>query len=502
MEKIVGGHYKLKRKIGAGSFGEIYTAENTKTHRRVAIKFESVRTRVPQLSYESKLYSIFSGGTGIPKLHWYGTEDSHNIMVIDLLGKSLEDLLVQCRHKMSLKTVLMLADQMISCVEFIHNKNFIHRDIKPDNFVMGLGSNANQVFIIDYGLSKKYRDQHTHMHIPYIEGKSLTGTARYASVGALRGVEQSRRDDMESLGYVWLYLLRGDLPWMGLNGRDQKQKYDKICEVKAKTPFTKLCEGFPDEFVKYFNMVRDLRFTETPSYAEYRKMFRDLFNNLGYVYDYKYDWSMPLIRPTSSNHVRMQPLPVKDAANGSIQKSNDMPGSTLVKIQSVPMLLEDNKEKEKNNTPMFSNIRSSRRHKAREEEAQKRAANLYPPRNPPTNSALVGIRGKEDKPNANDNKAGDMKLKTSVPEKATAKPDDNAKLRPKTAEERVPMSALAMISKPRDHRHRLDERPISSRRDAAHRGLATRADKKKVEPPPTTNNTKKIKSNRKPLYHI
>lgn len=292
MERIVGGHYRLRRRIGGGSFGEIYNAENTRSHKRVAVKIESVRSKVPQLAYESKLYAIFSGGTGIPRLHWYGTEGIHNIMVIDLLGKSLEDLFVQCHRRFSLKTVLMLVDQMISCVEFIHNKNFIHRDIKPDNFAMGLGSTSNQVFIIDYGLSKKYRDQHTHTHIPYVEGKSLTGTARYASVGALKGIEQSRRDDLESLGYVWLYLLRGDLPWMGLNVRDQKHKYDKICEVKSKTPFPELCKGFPEEFVKYFNYVRNLRFTEKPNYAELRQLFRDLFKKLGYIYDYKYDWNL------------------------------------------------------------------------------------------------------------------------------------------------------------------------------------------------------------------
>jgi serine/threonine protein kinase len=293
MERLVGSQYKLRRRIGAGSFGEIYSAENIRTHRRVAVKLEHVNTRVPQLSYESKLYGILSGGTGIQRMHWFGTEDTHNVMVIDLLGKSLEDLFVSCHRRFSVKTVLMLADQMLCCVEFIHNKNFIHRDIKPDNFVMGIGETASQVFVIDYGLAKKYRDPHTHAHIPYIEGKSLTGTARYASVGALRGVEQSRRDDLESLGFVWLYLLRGSLPWMGLTGRDQKDKYAKICQVKSRISFEELCQGFPGEFVRYFHAVRALRFSECPNYGELREMFRSLFIREGYVYDYRYDWGGP-----------------------------------------------------------------------------------------------------------------------------------------------------------------------------------------------------------------
>ena len=293
MEKVVASKYKLIRKIGAGSFGQIYIGEDISTHKQVAVKLESTKNQSPQLPYESKLYNVFSGCCSVPKLYFYGSEGHYNVMAIDLLGKSLEDHLVEKRHRLSLKTVLMLTDQMISCVEFVHSKNYIHRDIKPDNFVMGTGKNSNKVYIIDFGLSKRYRDQFTHQHIPWIEGKSLTGTARYASVNALRGIEQSRRDDMEALGYVWLYLLRGSLPWMGLKGKDQKHKYDRICEVKARTKVEDLCKGFPDEFVQYFKEIKKLHFTDTPNYALYRQMFRSLFVRLGYVYDGVFDWTDP-----------------------------------------------------------------------------------------------------------------------------------------------------------------------------------------------------------------
>lgn len=290
MRSFASGRFVLRRKLGAGSFGEIYAGEDTKTGEKVAIKLEPVKTRFPQLSYESKLYMIFANGVSVPKLHWFGTEASHNAMVIDLLGKSLEDLASECHHRLSLKTVLMLADQMLSAVEYLHSINFIHRDIKPDNFVMGLGPRANQVFIIDFGLSKKYRDPHTHQHIPYVENKDLTGTARYASVAALKGIEQSRRDDLEALGFVWMYLLKGTLPWMGLEAKTRKQKYENICRVKASTSFEDLCAGYPEEFVTYFKSVRQLRFADQPDYSRYRKMFKKLFLRLGYVYDYRYDW--------------------------------------------------------------------------------------------------------------------------------------------------------------------------------------------------------------------
>ncbi|OHT02334.1 CK1 family protein kinase [Tritrichomonas foetus] len=472
MDRIVGSHYRLRRRIGAGSFGEIYSAENTRSRRRVAVKLESVRTRVPQLSYESKLYAIFSGGTGIPRLHWYGTEDSHNIMVIDLLGKSLEDLFVYCHHKLSLKTVLMLVDQMISCVEFIHNKNFIHRDIKPDNFVMGLGSNSTQVFIIDYGLSKKYRDQHTHVHIPFVEGKSLTGTARYASVGALKGAEQSRRDDMESLGFVWLYLLRGSLPWMGLNGRDQKQKYDRIRDVKAKTSFEDLCQGFPEEFVKYFHDVRNLKFTEKPRYSEYRQMFRDLFMREGFVYDYKYDWCRDSPRPVPPKPMAgLPPKPTEVTNLGKPQVSsqfpnkavqltlpenngpiadNGMPGSTLVNVRSEPVLTTDDKRGANQDPKSARRRREEEQQISNQQTASRLRQNNTTAARAPPSSALVGKRGErsgeqQDNQDRNERLNSARRDSTGSRTRTTDKAPDTARRTRTGATEgyKPPQSALA-----------------------------------------------------------
>ncbi|CAI8603118.1 unnamed protein product [Vicia faba] len=311
MDHVIGGKFKLGRKIGGGSFGELYLGVNVQTGEEVAVKLEPSKTKHPQLHYESKLYMLLQGGTGIPHLKWYGVEGDYNAMAIDLLGPSLEDLFNYCNRKLSLKTVLMLADQLLNRVEYMHSRGFLHRDIKPDNFLMGLGRKANQVYIIDYGLAKKFRDLHTHKHIPYRENKNLTGTARYASVNTHLGVEQSRRDDLESLGYVFMYFLRGSLPWQGLRAGNKKQKYDKISEKKMLTPIEILCKSHPLEFTSYFHYCRSLRFEDKPDYSYLKRLFRDLFIREGYQFDYVFDWTIlkyPQIG--SSSKVRPSGKPV------------------------------------------------------------------------------------------------------------------------------------------------------------------------------------------------
>ncbi|EDW77561.1 uncharacterized protein Dwil_GK24490 [Drosophila willistoni] len=286
---IVGG-YRVVTKLGAGSFGDIFMAENKVTSQRVAIKMESKGCPYPQLHFEYKLYRHLSYAKGIPRIYQFASISGYNVMVMELLGPSLEELFNFCSRRFSLKTVLLLATQMIERVEHLHSAKFIHRDIKPDNFLMGEDVNSDLVYLIDFGLAKRYFDETKKTHISYKSGGRLTGTARYASINALRGGEQSRRDDMEALGYVFMYFLRGNLPWQGLTASPKKQKYEALTEKKSSITLEELCKGFPEEFALYLGYCRSLGFEETPHYTLIRRSLHSLYTRLHYAQDNIYDW--------------------------------------------------------------------------------------------------------------------------------------------------------------------------------------------------------------------
>eukprot|EP00917_Polyrhabdina_sp_WS-2016_P016281 GHVP01035266.1.p1 GENE.GHVP01035266.1~~GHVP01035266.1.p1 ORF type:complete len:441 (-),score=42.51 GHVP01035266.1:117-1439(-) len=297
-EKKIGGVWQLRRKIGNGSFGEIYLAVNIHTGEQVAAKLETTRSKHPQLLYESRLIQHLVGAEGIPRLFFEGhsEEFNANIMIMQLLGPSLEDLFNVCGRKFSLKTILLMADQILKRVEFLHTMSFIHRDIKPDNFLIGLQPDErNIIFMIDFGLAKRYRDPRTFQHVPYKERKNLTGTARYASINAHLGYEQSRRDDLEGVAYVLFYFLHdGSLPWQGIKADSKQDKYKRIMECKLGTSIDALCRGHHSAFSQYLTYCRSLRFDDRPDYEYLRKLFRMVMREKGYESDGVFDWS-PII---------------------------------------------------------------------------------------------------------------------------------------------------------------------------------------------------------------
>lgn len=289
INKVFFKKYHCIKKLGEGSFGRIYEAVYNSEH--FALKFEDINSNSNLLSSEASIMNYLKG-PNIPLVRSYGTSGNYNILIMQLMGKSLEDL-INIKKTFPLKTVSLIGYQMINVLEYIHNKHIVHRDLKPDNFVVGLNDLAKYLYLLDFGLAKKYRSSVTLKQYPLINKKKLTGTARYASINALRGFEQSRRDDLESAGYVLMYFLRGSLPWQGIPGKTKDERYKKILQKKNDTTAEELCEGFPEEFQKYIEYTRSMEYEEEPDYDRLRDFFVNVLDKENEVFDYIYVWSTP-----------------------------------------------------------------------------------------------------------------------------------------------------------------------------------------------------------------
>ena len=281
--------YRLVEKLGEGTFGMIFKCESSDG--LCAFKFEKKRYgRKSLLNAEAKLMKELKG-YGIPRIMSYIEEGDYNIMIMELLGKSLEGLLRQySEERLSLKTVCLLGIEMLKILKNVHDKNFIHRDVKPDNFAIGY-SDQDKLYLLDFGLAKQYRSAKTLKQKEMQKNKRLTGTARYASINALKGYDQSRRDDLESVAYVLAYLLRGNLPWQGIIGKTKEEKYAKILYKKQNITSEQLFIGFPAGFITYIDYCKNLGYEEDPKYEFLINLFKNIIlNELKEEIDYKYDW--------------------------------------------------------------------------------------------------------------------------------------------------------------------------------------------------------------------
>ena len=278
--------YKL---LGKGGFGHLFLGRSIHENSFIAIKVEEQSPR-SRLAWEYQILKELSDGEGIPKVYRLHRGKKHNYLIMQLLGKSLDKLFVDMKKKFSIKTVCMIAYQMVQRIEFVHSKGYIHRDVKPGNFLLGKNLDRKKIYIIDFGLSKKYIDKSTNKHIIYKEGKGLTGTARYVSLNTHYGIEQSRRDDIEGIAYNLIYFAKGKLPWQGVKTKNKKEKHKKIMELKEEYNPDKLCEGLPEEFPTLLKYSRKLDFEEKPDYKNIKIMFKQLMNANKQQMDWKFDW--------------------------------------------------------------------------------------------------------------------------------------------------------------------------------------------------------------------
>ena len=289
---IFGNRFEVNqsRLLGKGSFGEIYIAQdNQDNYNYCALKIEN-RTKNYFLKIEKNVLELTKDLIGFPKLITFNSQGESNYLAMELLGPNLSDLFEICDGHFTIQTTLLLGIQMIERIKNLHSKNYLHRDIKPENFLIGIGYQSNKVYMIDFGLSKKYKDNKMN-HLPYKEHRPLTGTTRYASINNHLGIEQSRRDDLESIGYVLIYFLKKRLPWQGMQGSTKQSKYDKIMEKKLSVNINILCKDLPMEFSVYLKYVRNLRFDERPDYDFLRNLFIERLYSL-YTEKFYYDWTL------------------------------------------------------------------------------------------------------------------------------------------------------------------------------------------------------------------
>jgi serine/threonine protein kinase len=289
-EKLLDKTYSIvvNKQLGKGGFGQIYLGRNIKENFPIAIKVEEKGNR-SHLFLEYEILKEIQGD-GIPRVYKFREGHHHNYLLMELLGKSIDKLFSDNKKQFSYKTIFEIGYQMIERIEYVHSKGYIHRDIKPGNFVIGKGDKSKIIYIIDFGLSKRYIDKNTDKHIPYKEGKGLTGTARYVSLFTHYGIEQSRRDDIEGIAYNLIYLARGKLPWQGVKTKNKKEKHKKIMESKLAFTPDILCKDLPKEFVNLLKYSRELEFEEKPDYKDIKLMFKNYIVKNGGSLNWEFDW--------------------------------------------------------------------------------------------------------------------------------------------------------------------------------------------------------------------
>jgi serine/threonine protein kinase len=296
IDKLIGTtvveKYKIIKVLGKGSFGVCYEGIDTTNENKVAIKIaNNSKEALKILKQEISIYEKLENLEGIPKVYYNGKYNAKYLFVMQLLGPDLATLFHKCLKKFSPKTIFMLAEQMITRLKSIHANGLVHRDIKPENFLIGSNDNEkNKLFLIDFGLTKPYIDHKTKTHIQLTGGKTLTGTVRYCSLNAHNGHDLSRRDDLESVAHILIYLFRGSLPWDDWKSDVSDELYIEVKNKKSGILVEDLCADLPPVLGQFLKYCRQLDFDEEPIYSYWQKMFIREQYVMKFEWDLKYDW--------------------------------------------------------------------------------------------------------------------------------------------------------------------------------------------------------------------
>ena len=286
--KILLQKFKIIKRIGKGAFGSVYLGKDLSKEEYVAIKLE-IRDQ-NDIILERETYILYMlKGLGIPQVIAYGHNLKYNILIQELLGKSLDNLLFDKKYKFSLKDSCMAGIQILDRLEYIHNKGIIHRDIKADNFLIGI-KKKEIIYIIDFGLAKQYLNNKTGKHVKYCVNKKWSGTSRFASANTLKGIEPSRRDDMESFCYLLLYLMKGSLPWDQINEPSEINEILIIYKMKEYMPADIMFKDLPWQMSEFYKYCKNLNFEQKPNYNYLRKLLINILEYIGEKNDLYFSW--------------------------------------------------------------------------------------------------------------------------------------------------------------------------------------------------------------------
>ena len=289
LKGIIFGKYQIIKTIGKSAYASVFLGKSISRKLYVAIKVQERNANISQLENEA-FYLFRLKGLGIPKIISFGYSGKYNVLVETLLGKSIDKFFNMNNNPITkMKDLCMAAVQIIDRIQHIHSRNIVHQDIKPENFLVG-NPDTSIIYIIDFGISKKYRSSRTGKHINYTKNNKFNGTFNFSSINSMKGIELTRRDDLESIGYMLIYLIKGKLPWSKFEEGDLGERFKNIFIMKHNINNSNLCEMLPSEFCQYMDYVKSLKFDEEPNYIYLRNLFLSILDKMNEKYDLKFSW--------------------------------------------------------------------------------------------------------------------------------------------------------------------------------------------------------------------
>ena len=341
LKKILFSKYQIISLIGKGVLTDVYMAKSLKTGKLYAAKVEERLKSIGSLEKEAYFLYILKG-FGVPEIITYGRSGEYNILIQQLLGESLTQLFKKSKNR--IKDLCMAAIQIIDRLKFIHSKFIVHRDIKPDNFLVG-NPDFSTIYIIDFNLSRKYRSSRTGKHINFFINKTNPGTIDYLSLNVTSGIEPTRRDDLESMAYMLIFLSKGVLPWSNVRGKNINEIAYKIYKIKKYISLEKLCEDLPNEIILFIKYVKLLKFDETPNYTYLQNLFFTILKNMNQENDLNFSWMNEKDRTILRNKAKSPNFP-KNLNNSN--KSNSK--SRLISRIKNSLINHHNFDKKNNNS--------------------------------------------------------------------------------------------------------------------------------------------------------